>query len=312
MKRALVLGKFMPPHAGHRALLDFARNFVDHLTILVCSRPSDVIPGVRRTEWLAEMFPNCRVRHFAESAEPRDIDEPDFWHAWRENIRRIHPEEIDYLITPEPYGKMLSEKLGVRYVHGPDRAGISGTDIRTDPFLNWNAIPSRVRPWFAKRVCVHSPGRGDQNNLPSVLAEIFNTVVSPRFTCPGLSETEQARARIAENKAAAYRANRILFLEDDSLTFDPAHDLDGDEEVADLYLLNPGTGAGDAWEAHLKTLKERIERKGGRFCVLEGSENERGEQALREIRSRLPELAPYIPLRFAGETAASAPRYSPA
>ena len=36
-KRGFVLGKFMPPHAGHVYLCDFGRAYVEELTILVCS-----------------------------------------------------------------------------------------------------------------------------------------------------------------------------------------------------------------------------------------------------------------------------------
>ena len=60
-KRGFVLGKFMPPHAGHVYLCDFGRAYVDELTILVCSLPDDPIPGELRLQWMREMFPSTRV-----------------------------------------------------------------------------------------------------------------------------------------------------------------------------------------------------------------------------------------------------------
>lgn len=232
MKRGLVLGKFMPPHAGHRLLFDFARNFVDQLTILVCSRPTDPIPGTRRQSWVSQMFPDCRVEHFTESALPSDINDPDFWRVWREHIRHHHPEEIDYLITPEDYGKLLAEKLGVIHVPAPDRLGVAGTDIRNDPFLHWASIPECVRPFFLKRVCVPSRPHENGPTLASRLAEAFGTWHVPRYVADHLSAEERHRAQRAANKCGETRAERVLFLETDN-----GHG-EGDAPPVDLYLLD--------------------------------------------------------------------------
>lgn len=230
MKRGLVLGKFMPPHAGHRLLFDFSKRFVDSLTILVCSRSSDPIPGALRQSWIAAMFPDCRVAHFSESALPADIEDPSFWRAWRENIRRHHPEEIDYLITPEAYGRLLADKLGVRHVHAPDRLSVAGTDIRNDPFLHWSSIPDCVRPYFVKRVCARSRRDEPGPTLAERLAQAFGTIHVPAFVAGDLDDDERSRAQRAANRAVESRANRVVFLESDD-------GYGGDAEPGiDLYL----------------------------------------------------------------------------
>ena len=61
MTRGFLLGKFMPPHAGHQMLIDSARAMVDDLTILVCWLPDDPVPGPQRLAWMRELFPDCRV-----------------------------------------------------------------------------------------------------------------------------------------------------------------------------------------------------------------------------------------------------------
>ena len=61
MKRGFLLGKFMPLHAGHVALIEAARRLVDRLTVLVCWLPGDPIPGELRLLWLRDMFPHCRI-----------------------------------------------------------------------------------------------------------------------------------------------------------------------------------------------------------------------------------------------------------
>jgi len=61
MKRGFLLGKFMPPHAGHVTLVQSARALVDELTILLCSLPDDPIPGEQRLDWMRRLFPDCRI-----------------------------------------------------------------------------------------------------------------------------------------------------------------------------------------------------------------------------------------------------------
>lgn len=51
MLRGLVLGKFMPYHAGHAHLIRTARASVDELTVLVCSIAREPIDGVLRHHW---------------------------------------------------------------------------------------------------------------------------------------------------------------------------------------------------------------------------------------------------------------------
>ena len=62
MTRGFVLGRFMPPHAGHVHLCETARRLVDRLTILVCWQPDDPVPGPLRLQWMRELFPGLPGR----------------------------------------------------------------------------------------------------------------------------------------------------------------------------------------------------------------------------------------------------------
>ena len=39
MTRGLVIGKFYPPHRGHKYLIDVATAQADQLDVIVCARP---------------------------------------------------------------------------------------------------------------------------------------------------------------------------------------------------------------------------------------------------------------------------------
>jgi HTH-type transcriptional regulator, transcriptional repressor of NAD biosynthesis genes len=275
MKRGLVLGKFMPPHAGHFLLFDFARRFADRLTILVCSRDNDPIPGALRQAWIAEMLPDCRVEHFTESALPADLQDQMFWQTWREHIRRHHPEEIDYLITPEDYGRLLAEKLGARHVPAPDRLSVAGTDIRNDPFVHWASIPDCVRPFFLKRVCVRTLHDEPGPTLAERLAEAFGTLHVPAYDAAQLTDDELSRARSAANKAGEYRANRVVFL-----VTDDGH---GDDETSiDLYIDDAGEREFPVPDAHHTSI-----------CI-SGPRDQRLARAIGIVLREIPALAPYL------------------
>lgn len=46
--RGVVIGKFLPPHRGRKFLIETARSGSEHITVIVCARPEDDIPGVVR------------------------------------------------------------------------------------------------------------------------------------------------------------------------------------------------------------------------------------------------------------------------
>src|SRR5262245_58902923 len=85
----LVLGKFLPPHVGHQYLFDFARSFVQQLTVLVCTLKSEPIPGKLRHQWVAEMAPGAQVLHVDDENPSEPHEHPDFWTIWIDTIRKL-------------------------------------------------------------------------------------------------------------------------------------------------------------------------------------------------------------------------------
>ena len=70
MTTGMLLGKFMPPHLGHVYLCEFARGYVDELTIVVASRELAEVhmPQVRRHEFAQEHARRHRPRSVSASA----------------------------------------------------------------------------------------------------------------------------------------------------------------------------------------------------------------------------------------------------
>ncbi len=220
----LVLGKFLPPHAGHQYLIHFAQNFVDRLTVLVCSLPSEPVPGSLRYEWMRELFPHARVVHITDDLPQEPDQHPQFWDLWRQTVLAAAGEPIDFVFASEMYGYRLADEVGAKFIPvdlSREVVPVSGTAIRTRPLDNWQFIPECVRPYFVKRVCIFGPESTGKSTLARDLAVHFQTVYVSEFA-RGLLDPQQgictagdipliARGQAAAEDALARQANKVLF-----------------------------------------------------------------------------------------------------
>jgi NadR type nicotinamide-nucleotide adenylyltransferase len=190
VKRGFLLGKFMPPHAGHVSLIEAARRLVDELTILVCSLPDDPIPGQLRREWMCDIFPGCRVVGHGSPAPQSPEENANFWPTWRRIVAKAHPEPIDYLFAGEEYGAELAHQVGGLFVPlgarvlGADQEGLGGltaSAVRSDPWGHWQFLPAPVRNHYAVTVCVHGVESVGKSMLAERLAAHYGTVLVPEY-----------------------------------------------------------------------------------------------------------------------------------
>ncbi len=258
----MLLGKFLPPHLGHVYLGDFARHFVQDLTIVVGTLQREPIPGKLRYQWMRDLFPkHVRVVHLEEELPQDPSEHPDFWQLWQTALQKILPCQPDVIFASEPYGEKLAEVLGGRFVPvDPDRGirPVSGTAVRENPWEHWDLIPPVVRPYFLKRVCIFGPESTGKSTLTKNLAKHFQTLAVPEYARTLLEWrngelreadlVDIARGQVASEKALAPHANRLLFSDTDALatsvwsdflygkTHPEIHGL-AKENLADLYLL---------------------------------------------------------------------------
>jgi NadR type nicotinamide-nucleotide adenylyltransferase len=257
----MLLGKFLPPHQGHVYLAEFARRYVDQLTIVVCTLAREPIPGELRFRWMRELFPFANVVHLTDDLPQDPSEHPDFWGLWQTSLQRVLPGRPDYVFASEDYGHQLAEVLGATFI-SVDRqravVPVSGTAVRTDPMRFWDYIPRAVRPYFVRRVCVFGPESTGKTTLARRLAAHFNTVMVPEYA-RALIEAQQGRLqpadmeRIARGQAAsedalARDARRVLICDTDLLTTQIWSEIlygtcpawvrrQADQRNYDLYLL---------------------------------------------------------------------------
>lgn len=230
--RGLVIGKFYPPHRGHKYLIETALKAVDHLDVLVCVRADQSISGYLRAQWLREIHPEARV------LEVDDFGEDDNSKAWAEYTRSILGYAPDVVFTSENYGEAYAQYLGCQHVlvdPGRQEVPISATKVRSNPFEYWDFLEPCVRAYFAVRVCIVGAESTGTTTLAQELAAHYQTVWVPEYGrkyCEDLSASgfdlwnypwkspeffHIAQAQCEFEDKLAREANRILICDTDPL-----------------------------------------------------------------------------------------------
>lgn len=224
---AVVIGKFYPPHRGHKLLIDTACAQAERVVVIVCAKPTDSIPGELRGQWLQEIHPRAEVMVIDDRDDEND---PAVWAA--NTIRRLGGPP-DAVFTSEDYGDPYARAMGCTHVP-VDRQRVavpcSGSAIRSDPFSNWQYLEPPVRAWFARRVCVLGAESTGTTTLAEALARHYDTAVVPEYGRE-YSVAKSARGQTlwtsaefvhiaaeqnAREERAAREANRVLICDTNS------------------------------------------------------------------------------------------------
>lgn len=329
LTRGLVIGKFLPPHLGHKYLIDFASGLVDELTVLVCTLENQPIPGHLRCDWMRRSFGGVRVLHCTDENpdEPADAETPEqFWEIWRSSILSHLDAPPDVVFASETYGAKLADVLGAKYVPGDyPRAlvPVSGTAIRSNPARHWEFLLPATRPYFVRRVAVIGPESSGKSTLAKHLAAKHETKYAAEYARAYLDATHleitpeailaiSRGHRASEDALAEQCRSGLLFCDTEAFTttlwsryflgvVPPEVERHAVEDRYALYLV---TAATDEWTADPQrftpNFAERaefsrqcvreLERLGRRFVVLSGTWEQRNDQAAAAIEALLSEI----------------------
>jgi NadR type nicotinamide-nucleotide adenylyltransferase len=306
-KTGVVIGKFYPPHHGHKYLIDTAAARVEHLTVIVCDTPGQTISGELRASWLREIHPEVNVLMIDDRYDENDS------RVWAENTIGWLGAAPDVVFSSEDYGDRYAAYMGAVHIL-VDKARkcipCSGSAIRSDPLGHWDFLEPCVRAHYAKRVCLVGAESTGKTTLSQALADHFQTVWVPEY---GREYTEEKVRRdpndgwrseefahIAAEQSrredlAARDANRVLICDTDALATAIWHQRYMGTRSAeveaiaagrryDLYILTaldiPWVDDGTRDGEHIRhwmhdRFLEELQRRGGPWVTVAGSLQER-------------------------------------
>jgi HTH-type transcriptional repressor of NAD biosynthesis genes len=232
MRTGLVLGKFMPIHQGHLALIRYARRHCDRLIVLVCANDREPIPGPLRLSWAERTLagePGIKVHYTNVEMPEADESSRLVSKAWADYLSRRFPE-ITLFCSSEKYGDYVAEYMGITHLpFDPPRqeVPVSARLIREQPFRYWDYIPWPVRPYYVKKVCLYGAESTGKSTLAERLAQHFQTNFVPEaartLLTTSLECTYEDLLLIAKTQAQGVEqslpsANKLLFCDTDLLT----------------------------------------------------------------------------------------------
>jgi HTH-type transcriptional regulator, transcriptional repressor of NAD biosynthesis genes len=231
VKRGLVIGKFMPLHAGHIALINFAKEQCDEVIVSMSYTGADPIPFQKRFDWLKETFQHeskILPRLIEDNFDNPELPIDERTKQWAGVISIVYPE-IDLIISSEEYGEPFAKNLGASHVSfDPPRTKnpVSASLIRQHPFKYWEYIPQAVRPYFVKKICFYGAESTGKSTMAIRMAEKYNTVFVPEVAREMLTDNNFTANDIIDIGHAHFNrileaekiANKILFCDTDAIT----------------------------------------------------------------------------------------------
>lgn len=231
MKRGLVIGKFMPVHTGHIALINFATLHCDELIVSMSYKDDDPITGNFRFNWLNEIFeaePKIKLALVKDDFDNESLDWPERTKVWASFLRKQYGK-IDILVSSEVYGYLLADHLSCKHIlFDPDRKKnpVSASLIRTKPFTYWEFIPAVVRPFFVKKICFYGSESTGKSFMAEKLAAHYQTEFVPEVAKEIVNSNEFTveeiikigYVQVERIKEKIKTANKILFCDTDTIT----------------------------------------------------------------------------------------------
>ena len=187
-KKALIIGKFMPFHKGHKELIDFASNNASCVKVLVLGHNNEPIDVKQRVKWIEESFEldyTLQSKLYVKaitydannlnSSSESDIKSSQDWCDYLKD----ELEDIDIIIGSEMYVKYMAEYSKKEYLFFDMerlKIPISATKIKENPIKYWDYLTPAVKRTYAHHVCICGTESSGKTTLATELEKEFEYV----------------------------------------------------------------------------------------------------------------------------------------
>ncbi|MCC3274987.1 MULTISPECIES: AAA family ATPase [unclassified Arthrobacter] len=206
--QGVVIGKFYPPHAGHRHLIAAAAGQCTGLAVVVLASRFESISMENRVKWLAAEFEGSNVTVIGMPDDcPVDYGSRAIWKAHNEVLRLALKMKgitaVDAVFSSEDYGRQLAGDFGAAHVM-VDRERmdhpVSGTLCRDDLRAAWADVIGPARQDLAVRIIVVGAESTGTTTLAAALTGHY------RKSYPDLADVPEYGRQFTYDKFAAAQA----------------------------------------------------------------------------------------------------------
>ncbi|MCU0430997.1 MAG: AAA family ATPase [Cytophagaceae bacterium] len=231
-RQGLVLGKFMPLHRGHLALIEYALQHCDRVLVLLCVHEGEAIPASQRMRWLSDCLENIsRIQLAVLEYDPAQLTNQSVSSeaetaAWAAVLQEKFPQ-VDVLVSSEKYGEIVTRYWNIAHLDfdlDRHQIPVSASQIRQQPWKYWQYLPEVVRPYYVKKVILLGTESTGKTVLTERLAWHFQTSFVSEAARELVSVTTECRYEDLEKIAIAHAqailrkrpsANKLLFIDTD-------------------------------------------------------------------------------------------------
>ena len=183
---AIVIGKFLPYHNGHKALIEYALTLADRVIVIICHDEYQFISPETREQMIYNSFKytaNCdRVDNIWTVLD--DVDESisaeDYSERWAIKIRMKLINNHKYLNTShiivgsDEYIPRFARYMSMAYDifdMSRDLVPTSGTLCRANASMNYHNLPKSTRQLMPLKICFIGPESVGKSTLTKQLAK---------------------------------------------------------------------------------------------------------------------------------------------
>ncbi|MEG9247816.1 AAA family ATPase [Arthrobacter sp. Soc17.1.1.1] len=207
--QGLVIGKFYPPHVGHRHLIATAAAASTKLAVVVLGNRFENISVEDRVKWLAAEFDGTDVTIIGMPDDcPEDYASKAIWKAHDELMRIALKVKgittVDAVFSSEEYGKELAADFSAEHVmvdNARTAYPVSGTLCRDDLTAAWRNIIKPARQDMAVRIILVGAESTGTSTLTRALTEHY------RAQYPELVDVPEFGRQYTYDKLAAAQAD---------------------------------------------------------------------------------------------------------
>lgn len=212
---ALVLGRFLPFHAGHARLLGRALQVVSgRVHVVIADWPDDFIDAASRAYAVADLLPRARSGKVLVAKQVGRRGEPDgdsFWAPWVEWLKaKKELSGCQVLVSGEPTAQRFAELAGLAFeLVDRQELAVSGTAVRRAPWKHWDDIAPALRPHFTSSVALVGPEGAGKSTLASALGRHFQTSVAHEYLADWLRGTGNTMPTRAQMEGDVWNGQRF-------------------------------------------------------------------------------------------------------